>query len=583
MTNNRCIAMIHLLNYDMRKIVALLCFCILTLSIPAQNNFYVSTNGNNNNAGTFASPYKTIQYGVDQLQAGDTLNILAGTYNEKISINSSGTSNMRITVRSFQNQQVLLDGSGISTQDAMISIDDKKNINIIGLEIANNIQNDAQGIAISGGPQNITVADCKIHDIHFSSNPNETATAGKNAQGIIVYGNTTTNFPSNILINNNELFNCRLGYSEGIAVNGNINGFEISNNHVHHLTNIGIDAIGHEGTCSDPALDKARQGLIANNRVHNCLSTYATSAGIYVDGAKNIAIERNITYHNGYGIEIGCEYVGKSADSIIVRNNFIYDNEVAGIALGGYDYPSGSGKVMNSMIESNTLFMNDYNNTGSGELVVSYVETARVYNNIMYATAQNILFAIASGNTNINLDNNLYYINAGMDNMEFYFNGNTYTGLSDYQTDLNQDIHSLFAIPQFVNATLPVPDLHLQATSACINIGVSHSNNIQQTDIDGEPRFNGIIDIGADEYYMPNGIYESNTIQVNIYPNPGKAIFMLDCINLNSATVYNSLGELIGSFNTSAINLAGHADGIYIVHIKTTEGQAVKRIVKHSF
>lgn len=559
-----------------------LAYCSM-LSVFAQSNYYVSPSGDNLNTGGVGSPFKTIQHAWNQLSAGDTLNIMAGTYNEKLNLNSSGTGGARITLRNYQNDAPLLSGTGIISQTAMIAINDSSNINIIGLEIANNIQLDAQGIAVTGMPQNITIANCKIHDIHFSSNPNAAVNANTNAQGIVVYGTVSGAVNSNILIIGNELYNCRLGYSEGIAINGNIDGFEISGNYVHDITNIGIDAIGHEGTCSNPTFDQARHGLIANNRVHDCLSPYATSGGIYIDGAKAVIIERNTTYHNGYGIEVGCENIGKSADSIVVRNNFIYDNEVAGIAIGGYDYPSGSGKVTNVLVESNTLFKNDYTNSGAGELLVSYVEAAKVYNNIMYAGAQNIVFYIEANIMQIDLDNNLYFASLGLNNMEFYFNGNSMEGLAQYQTTMNQDPHSIYAIPAFVSTTLPNPNLHLSSSSVCINNGTSHSNAAQQLDIDGEPRLNGVIDMGADEYYGATDIADAVAIAANLYPNPTGGVLHIEAEHMESVTLYNMSGQLLLQQQTNLLDMKAFVDGVYFVHIKTKQGSTTKRIVKTAF
>ena len=55
-------------------------------------------------------------------------------------------------------------------------------------------------------------------------------------------------------------------------LNGNVTGFEVTNNRVHDNNNIGIDFIGFEGTCPDPALDRARDGVCRGNVVWNISS-----------------------------------------------------------------------------------------------------------------------------------------------------------------------------------------------------------------------------------------------------------------------------------------------------------------------
>jgi len=46
---------------------------------------------------------------------------------------------------------------------------------------------------------------------------------------------------------------------------------------------------------------------------------------------------------------------GANANSIIVRNNLIYNNTFTGIALGGYNYPT-TGYVEYVKISNNTLY-----------------------------------------------------------------------------------------------------------------------------------------------------------------------------------------------------------------------------------
>lgn len=109
----------------------------------------------------------------------------------------------------------------------------------------------------------------------------------------------------------------KLGLSEAIAVNGNVDSFEVTNNKVHDNNNIGIVLIGHEGVSPVAALDQARNGIVRNNIVHHNSSFNNTSYneysadGIYVDGGKEIIIEQNQSYENDLGIEVASEHAGK--------------------------------------------------------------------------------------------------------------------------------------------------------------------------------------------------------------------------------------------------------------------------------
>jgi hypothetical protein len=60
---------------------------------------YVSPSGNNQNPGTQASPWKTINYGVSHIAAGQTLMIAPGVYTQEVQNIASGTSSNPVVIR----------------------------------------------------------------------------------------------------------------------------------------------------------------------------------------------------------------------------------------------------------------------------------------------------------------------------------------------------------------------------------------------------------------------------------------------------------------------------------------------------
>jgi len=549
-------------------------FLFIPVFIQAQSNYYVSPTGNNGNNGSLAFPWLTVQFGLNQLSANDTLNVFSGVYHEKIAIPINS-----ICLRNYQNDTPVIDAIGIINQNPIIAINNKSGITIDGLELRNNIQTDAQGILIDGYGSANTIKNCKIHDIHFSSNVSDPVNASTNAQGIIVYGNNATTSIEQLKIVNNELYDCRLGYSEGIAVNGNVDGFEISGNRVYQLTNIGIDIIGHEGTCTNPLNDQARNGLVKNNSIHDCLSPYATSGGIYIDGGKSVVVENNTSYHNGYGIEVGCENVGKTTNDILIRNNVFYDNEVAALALGGFDYPNGSGKVTNASFRNNTCFMNDYSNSGNGELYLSYSENSIIENNILYLSTQNNLAYSEFGQPSILFDYNLIYSNGGENNMTIDWNGNAFNSFATFQSGTGLNSHTAFSEPLFVAPSILAPNFHLTSTSPAIGSG--NPNFIPaptEVDMDGESRANGNLDCGADEFYTTTGLSaEISAENVLIYPNPFTNYVEVESFvkPFNELKLFSSTGQLIlEKENVNAtcfiLNLEQFDPGIYSLVIDNT-------------
>lgn len=484
------------MNTAMNKYLTILLFFSVG-PLFSQSNYYVSVNGENGQDGSKNNPWKTVQFGIDQLFPGDTLNITEGVYNEKLAITRSGEENNRIVIRGIKNAVIDATDIGNKLQNAILKVESQSHITITNLELANNIHNYAQGILINGGGTDITIKNTKIHDIHFSDNPKQKATAKRNAQGIIVYGTNSEKAITNLVIESNELYDCRLGYSEGIAVNGNVNGFIISNNKVYNLTNIGIDVIGHEGVCKDPTKDQARNGIVSKNLVFNCLSPYATSAGIYVDGGKNLKILNNTTFNNGYGIEIGCENKNKTTDSITVRNNLIYKNEVAGISVGGFDYPH-SGKVTNTSFYNNTLYRNATNTTNIAEVYLSYNENTIFENNIIYSGKSGKLIYSQTESNGVVFNYNLY--NSSSENTYFDWNGKMYLNLESFQKETGLDQFSKHQEPSFLNED--TYDLSLNEASPSINSGnPEYILLLNEKDIAGKPRIiDSVIDIGAYEY-----------------------------------------------------------------------------------
>ncbi|KAI0970407.1 polysaccharide lyase family 9 protein [Xylaria arbuscula] len=76
-------------------------------------DIYVSPTGTG--SGTIDAPYGSIQTGVDAATAGDTIYLRAGTYSPttNIQITKSGTVTSPITLRSYNDEEVIIDGEAI--------------------------------------------------------------------------------------------------------------------------------------------------------------------------------------------------------------------------------------------------------------------------------------------------------------------------------------------------------------------------------------------------------------------------------------------------------------------------------------
>jgi hypothetical protein len=475
-------------------------FCLFFVAnLNAQTTFYVAKTGSDANAGTAAFPWATIQKACNSATAGSTVYIKSGTYAESIWMNVSGTSGNPITFSNFGSDVVTIDGGSTNTQTELLNISGQNFIRIIGLRFTNAVGNFSKGIVVRNGAHDIDILNNKVSNIHFSTNAGAAVTGSTNVNPVLVYGENAAISCSNINISGNEIFNCRTGYSEAMTLNGNVDGFTITDNIVHDITNIGIDLAGGYGACSDAAKDFSRNGTVVGNTVFNCISVVAVAAGIYVDGGQNITISRNTTHDCGRGYEIGCENQGKIATNIILRDNIAYHNREAGVGIGGYNYPT-TGKVTNSKIWNNTFYDDATLNAGDGELLVEYTEGCSIQNNIFYATnAARKLLVTRLSSTGLTLDYNLYYHANGAATSTSDFNGTVYSSFAGYKTGTGKDANSAFMNPQFVS--LATPNLHISTNSAAQNGGnPAFVTAVGETDFDGEPRlYDSRVDIGADE------------------------------------------------------------------------------------
>jgi len=79
--------------------------------IDMQTSRFVSPAGNDANAGTQASPWKTLQFAANQLVPGDTLVVRGGRYPETVTLTRGGLSGQPIRIIAYPNETPLLDGA----------------------------------------------------------------------------------------------------------------------------------------------------------------------------------------------------------------------------------------------------------------------------------------------------------------------------------------------------------------------------------------------------------------------------------------------------------------------------------------
>lgn len=433
-------------------------------AFAGENAIYVSTNGSDSNKGSVSEPYLTIQRALDVVEPGQEIRIMGGIYYESLRINHSGdAANGEIRIHPYLEEKVVLDGSKIleAETDTMLEIRNQSNITIEGLEFRNIRSRTVNGILITEKCQNIRIQNCFFTKIDTSEEPG----VGGGASAISVRSISEKDVIQNIDILSNTIYDCNLGFSEAIVLSGNVRSFLIDSNRVENVTNIGIDIAGHYNNFQgDVRYNQAREGIVSRNILMNCKSLYGAgaAAGIYVDGGKDITIKDNTVTECDYGIEVGCEKVGKKAENINVVDNTVYSNAKAGISVGGYSH--NSGLVENVIVERNHLYKNNYLGKYYGaELIISKISNLKVISNSIYGKQDNFIYAEKNqkyfnlifnefSTANVTLDYNNYYADTSLHQIKIRWENKMYKGLDRYAAATKQDIHSTFFKPHYKDA-----------------------------------------------------------------------------------------------------------------------------------
>ncbi|WP_109120802.1 DUF1565 domain-containing protein [Azospirillum sp. TSO22-1] len=191
-------------------------------------DLYVSTNGSDNNAGTQASPFRTIERAADAASSGSTVHVAAGTYEGGFQTTTSGVT----YVSDVKGAAKIVPGAGNDSTEAW---DNRgTNVTIDGFEI--------DGSAYKGGTpwlfgvyttgSNSVVQNMKVHDIvHTDSALDAAKSGGQGGAGIMgdgYYGGT------NIKVIDNDVY--RIGpdseasslvHGIYMATNGEVSGNEV--------------------------------------------------------------------------------------------------------------------------------------------------------------------------------------------------------------------------------------------------------------------------------------------------------------------------------------------------------------------
>jgi uncharacterized repeat protein (TIGR03803 family) len=429
-------------------------FPTLTVSSDPPQTFYVSTTGDDNNSGSAAAPFATLQHAMLALQPGDTLDVEAGSYTGFIvgwdtQPASSGdqygaidgTSSFPITI---QADPLALPGSVIiNTQDdkTRFGIDLEPfcdYVTLVGITVA-----DSGGItsADSGGGGIKIAGD---YDAAIS----DTITGITRGQGIIADNATSVMLENNTITGTGNQGNPNLGH--GIYLSGTLDRAVVVGNRIYNNAYIGIHV---NGDASEGGAGLVTNALIADNYIYN-----NGQNGINCDGLQDSSIENNLIYgYQSFGIALyQIDASAGSENNIIVNNTIVSTVTGSGAALRILDGSTGNTLLNNVLLGGGGVALRISSDSMSG-LVSDYNISGGIYQSEDTGGTQPFV---------------------------------------QWQASTGQDTHSIIASATqlFVNASSN--NYQLSPTSPAINAGTA--TDAPGTDILGYPRpSGGGFDIGA--------------------------------------------------------------------------------------
>jgi len=341
------------------------------------NSYYVSTTGNDANPGTVSAPFKTFAKASSVLQAGSTLYIYAGVYNERLKISNSGTSTAGISVKAY-NGLVIIDmnnsaASGIELSGSYITVS--------GLEVTRSADVCVNLTGSNLVVDNLTIHECWSHGIQAD-----------NAAHIKIINSRVFHA---VMMNSSRNTSSSWGSAIKVRVSDDV---LIEGNSIHHNYGEGLGTRGINITMrGNTVYDNFSVNIYTNseNAVIERNFVYCTpNSGFERDGLPALGIALAEEYFDGWGARINNARV---LNNIVAycKSGIRYNGAEAGVVGGG---------LKNSIIAYNTL----YGSTAAALGIVygSAQTNSLIANNIIWQTDNKL--ANVENSLGLTFTNNLW-------------------------------------------------------------------------------------------------------------------------------------------------------------------------------
>lgn len=424
--------------------------------------FVGTTNCLDTGPGTQDQPLCTLARAATVAIAGQTVQVLAGTYAGGATVQNSGSAGSPITFQPFNGAAVTVDGSlGSPTPPAnAFRINGKSYVTVRGFTITGFSSN---GIAVVG-----TTALSSDHISIENNTVTKSGTSAARAAGIYFTNTSASQVTGNTSDGNTQHGILLAAGATGVTVRGN----EASGNGVLPFTETTRLATGI--TVSGPG--NSIIGNVLHDNEDSGIQAMAGGAGI--PGGDDTLVSDNVTYNNGdHGID------NRDVSNGRLTGNTVYHNCASGINIEGN---SLNFVVKNNIAVDNAVlpaYLGVACNRRAGNIGVWDTSTATLDSNLVHLTVGGTMYA---------------------------YNGVKYTSLAAFRAaQPGQEAHGLQADPRFVDPA--AFKLQLRAGSRAIDSADSGADGEQTVDLAGQPRMDdqGTPDTGlGPRTYDDRGAYE---------------------------------------------------------------------------
>ncbi len=373
--------------------VLIVCALMITLMVGKAAEYHVATTGNDSNPGSSASPWRTIQRAANVMQAGDTVYVRPGTYNERVTPAASGTAAGYINY---------VGGTNVVCRG--FTVNSRNYLRIIGFEITHVDTRFTRAVTLAGTCSRIEILNNYIHHVYCDGG------------AIGDWGSRL----SYITVRGNYLY--YMGYVPGVDQSGN--GWAIESGYTgdHWLIEYNVAE-----RCGDFVNVHGQNQIIRNNWLHSYDDSYFSGGGGHVDifqpGSAGVM---TWTRHHVYEANVAGDNVEDHSHYWQMRDTASNSTDTNILCRGNVGYNMGAyilqaGGLDHVVHYNNTFYAFGVGNL-FGESMMRYnAESGNVslynqnFNNVFssISTAKNFVLISTDGGATVTASHNLGYNTPG--------------------------------------------------------------------------------------------------------------------------------------------------------------------------